>query len=41
MAVSLPEKYAAAGYSANVSGLFGGLAGRVQRLAEEMREGGN
>ncbi len=38
---TLPEKYAAAGYSANVSGLFGGLAGRVQRLAEEMREGGN
>ena len=38
---TLPEKYAAAGYSANVSGLFGGLAGRVQRLAEEMREGGS
>ena len=38
---TLPEKYAAAGYSANVSGLFGGLAGRVQRLAEEMREDGS
>lgn len=38
---TLPEKYAAAGYSANVSGLFGGLAGRLQRLAEEMREGGS
>ena len=37
---TLPEKYASAGYSANVSGLFGGLAGRIQRLAEEMREGG-
>ena len=38
---TLPERYAAAGYSANVSDLFGGLAGRIQRLAEEMREGGS
>ncbi len=36
----LPAKYAAAGYSPNVSGLFGGLAGRIQRLADEMRAGG-
>jgi glyoxylase-like metal-dependent hydrolase (beta-lactamase superfamily II) len=32
---TLPEKYAGAGYSPNVSGLFGGLAGRIQRLADE------
>ena len=38
---TLPQKYVAAGYSANVSPLFGGLAGRIQRLAEEMREGGS
>jgi len=33
---TLPEKYAALGYSPNVAGLFGGLAGRIQRLADEM-----
>lgn len=31
----VPEKYV--GYSPNVSNLFGGLAGRLQRLAEEMK----
>jgi len=36
----LPEKYAAAGYSPNVPALFGGLAGRIQRLADEMQGGG-
>lgn len=34
----LPEKYQ--GYSAEVSPLFGGLAGRLQRLADEMRAAG-
>jgi glyoxylase-like metal-dependent hydrolase (beta-lactamase superfamily II) len=32
----VPEKYVAAGYSTTVSTLFGGLAGRLQRLQEEM-----
>jgi glyoxylase-like metal-dependent hydrolase (beta-lactamase superfamily II) len=36
----LPAKYAEAGYSANVPGLFGGLPGRIQRLADEMAGGG-
>ena len=34
----VPEKYA--GYSPNVSNLFGGLAGRIRLLAEEMKGGG-
>jgi glyoxylase-like metal-dependent hydrolase (beta-lactamase superfamily II) len=34
----VPEKYV--GYSSNVSTFFGGLAGRIQLLAEEMRRGG-
>jgi glyoxylase-like metal-dependent hydrolase (beta-lactamase superfamily II) len=34
---TLPAKYAEAGYSANVSSLFGGMAGRFRRLAEEMK----
>src|SRR5262245_35707058 len=32
----VPDKYA--GYSSNVSPLFGGLAGRLQRLQEEMKK---
>ena len=34
----VPEKYQ--GYSSQVSPLFGGVAGRLQRLQEEMRGGG-
>lgn len=34
---TLPAKYASAGYSASVSQLFGGLAGRLERLAEETK----
>ncbi len=34
----VPEKYA--GYSSNVSALFGGLPGRIQLLAEEMKRAG-
>jgi cyclase len=33
---TLPAKYAAAGYSANVPALFGGMAGRLQLLQKEM-----
>jgi glyoxylase-like metal-dependent hydrolase (beta-lactamase superfamily II) len=33
----LPAKYAELGYSPNVSTLFGGMTGRLQRLAEEMK----
>ena len=32
----LPDKYT--GYSANVGPLFGGMAGRIQRLADEMKK---
>jgi len=34
---TLPAKYAEAGYSPNVSSLFGGMAGRFRRLAQEMQ----
>lgn len=37
----LPARYRDLGYSPNVSTLFGGLPGRIQRLAEEMRAGGD
>ncbi len=33
----LPAKYAALGYAPSVSSLFGGMTGRLQRLAEEMK----
>jgi cyclase len=33
----VPAKYASAGYSSQVSANFGGLAGRIQRLQEEMK----
>ena len=35
---TLPAKYAELGYSPNVSSLFGGMTGRLQRLAEEMKQ---
>jgi glyoxylase-like metal-dependent hydrolase (beta-lactamase superfamily II) len=35
---TVPQKYVEAGYSAQVSGMFGGLVGRLQRLQEEMRK---
>jgi glyoxylase-like metal-dependent hydrolase (beta-lactamase superfamily II) len=38
---ALPAKYAAAGYSPNVSALFGGLVGRLQLLTKEMAGGGD
>jgi cyclase len=34
---TLPAKYAELGYSPNVSSLFGGMVGRLERLAEEMK----
>ena len=34
----VPEKYTAAGYSAQVSTLFGGVAGRLQRLQDELKK---
>jgi glyoxylase-like metal-dependent hydrolase (beta-lactamase superfamily II) len=34
----VPEKYTAIGYSSNVSPNFGGLPGRLQRLAEETKK---
>jgi glyoxylase-like metal-dependent hydrolase (beta-lactamase superfamily II) len=36
----LPAKYESAGYSPNVSSLFGGMAGRLTLLAEEMKGAG-
>jgi cyclase len=33
----VPEKYQSAGYSANVSPAMGGLQGRLERLADEMK----
>jgi glyoxylase-like metal-dependent hydrolase (beta-lactamase superfamily II) len=33
---AMPQKYLDAGFSAGVSGLFGGMAGRLQRLQQEM-----
>ena len=33
----MPQKYLDAGYSGNVSAMFGGLAGRLQRLQDEMK----
>lgn len=35
---NVPEKYLSAGYSSNVSTLFGGIVGRLQRLQEEMKK---
>jgi hypothetical protein len=32
----MPAKYVSAGYSATAPTMFGGLAGRLQRLQEEM-----
>jgi cyclase len=34
----VPEKYTTAGYSSQVGPLFGGVAGRLQRLADEMKK---
>jgi len=32
----MPEKYVSAGYSTTASSMFGGMAGRLQRLQEEL-----